>query len=258
MPHQLRASHILEIVERTAGRRFAQVTRAVRCTTLRRMLRFLWETEGTPKLDEHVPHLGSIRPRCVTASREQIEALLNAAGRTLRMFLLMCSDLAIRSGTAVRISPHEYDPARRILRFRTKYDEKVTLPVTAELADMFDECDLNSGLPFITQARRAEEPRAARRMISEVVDPRRLRKELRMLRHQLGIEKRIIPHDLRRTTAVALYKRTRDIRKAQALLGHHQLQSTFWYLDHDLEDVDLADLEAIKKPFIVHRKEQSA
>jgi len=222
------------------------------------MLRFLWETEGTPKLDEHVPRIGSIRPRSVTASREQIDALLDAAGSTLRMFLLMCSDLAIRSGTAVRLSPHEYDRARRILRFRTKYDEKVTLPVTDELAEMLDSCDLNSSLPFLTQLRRAEEPRAARRMLSDFVDPRRLRKELRMLRAKVGIEKRIVPHDLRRNTAVALYKRTRDIRKAQALLGHHQLQSTFWYLDHDLEDVDIADLEAIKKPFIVSRKEQSA
>ncbi len=257
MPHQLRASHIIEVVERCAGRRFAQVTRAVRCTTLRRMLRFLWETEGTPKLDEHVPHIGSIRPRCVTASRAQVDQLTRAASGTLRLMLLMCSDLAIRSGTAVTISPREYDSHNRTLRFRTKYDEKVGLPVTDELADILDSLDLGSPLPFITQLRRIEEPRAARRMVSDIVDPRRLRKELRMLRAALGIEKRIIFHDLRRTTAVALYRRTKDIRKAQALLGHHQLQSTFWYLDHDLEEVDLADLEAIKRPFIVTRKEQS-
>lgn len=255
MPHQLRASHIIEIVERCAGRRYAQVTRAVRCTTLRRMLRYLWETEGTPKLDDHVPNVGSIRPRCVTANRTQVDELMSAASRTLRLMLLMCSDLAIRSGTAVMLTPHNYDQQSCTLRFRTKYDEKVGLPVTGELAEILDSLDLNSSLPFITQLRRIEEPRAAARMLSDVVDPRRLRKELRMLRAKLGIDKRIIFHDLRRTTAVTLYKRTRDIRKVQALLGHHQLQSTFWYLDHDLEEVDLADLEAIKRPFIVKRKE---
>src|SRR5258708_6184559 len=83
LPHHLRAALVIEIVERCAGRRFAQVTRAVRCTTLRRMLRFLWETEGTPKLDEHVPHIGSIRPRCVTASRAQVDQLTRAASGTL-------------------------------------------------------------------------------------------------------------------------------------------------------------------------------
>lgn len=219
------------------------------------MLRLLWEVDGAPKLDDHVPRIGSIRPRCVTASRAQIDQLLDAASQTLRLMLLMCSDLAIRSGTAVRITPHNYDPHTRTLRFRTKYDEKVGLPVTAELAEIFDSLDLDSSLPFITQMRRREEPIAARRMLSTVVDPHRLRKELTKLRRDLGIDKRIVFHDLRRTTAVALYRRTKDIRKAQALLGHHQLQSTFWYLDHDLEELELSDLEAIKRPHLVPRKE---
>lgn len=248
---------MLEIVERTAGRRYAQVTRVVRCNTLRRMLRFLWEVEGAPKLDDHVPHLGSIRPRSVTATRGQIDTLLDAATPTLRLFLLLCSDLAIRSGTAVLISPHHYDPHSRTLRFKTKYDEKVCLPVTDELAAILDACDLHSSIPFLTQLRKAER-RPGHQQESDVMNPRHLRKEMKKLRLSLGIEKRIIPHDLRRTTAVALYKRTRDIRKAQALLGHHNLQSTFWYLDHDLEDVDVADLEAIKRPFIVKPKEKSA
>lgn len=245
-------------MDRCAHRRYAHVTRAVRCNTLRRMLRLLWEVEGAPKLDHHVPRLGSVRPRCVTATREQVDLLLEHASRTLRLMLLMCSDLAIRSGTAVRLAPQHYNPYTRELRFATKYDEKVGLPVTGDLALLLESCDLNSDLPFITQVRRLEQPRAAARMLSPIVDPRRLRKELRQLRAQLGIDKRIVFHDLRRTTAVNLYRRTKDIRKAQALLGHHQLQSTFWYLDHDLEQIDLADLEAIKKPFIVPRKEQSA
>lgn len=221
------------------------------------MLRALWEYDGAPKLDDAVPRLTSVRPRTVTASREQIQTLIDNAGATLRLFLLMCSDLGIRSGTAVTLSPANYNRQTREIRFRTKYDEKVSLPATAELAAILDACDLDSPLPFITQTRREEEPRAARRMVSDTVDPRRLRKELRILRARLGMEKRIIPHDLRRTTAVALYRRTQDLRKVQALLGHRNLQSTFWYLDHDLEPVDVADLEAIKRPFIV-RKEQSA
>ena len=67
-----------------------------------------------------------------------------------------------------------------------------------------------------------------------------------------------MPHDLRRTTAVTYYKLTRNLRKVQTLLGHSSLQATIWYLDNDLEDVDLADLEAIKKPFIAWRKDKTA
>ena len=49
-----------------------------------------------------------------------------------------------------------------------------------------------------------------------------------------------------------------DVRDVQALLGHRSLQSTIWYLDHDLRPVSLDALETIKRPFIVHRKEHIA
>lgn len=222
------------------------------------MLRALWEYDGAPKLDGIVPKLGSVRPRTVTASRPQVDALLDGASRTLRLFLLLCSDLAIRSGTAVKLTPANYHADTGEIRFTTKYNEQVCLPTTAEIAEILDSCDLNSPIPFITQLRKQEEPRAARRMVSNIVSPSRLRKELKALRLELKIEKRIIPHDLRRTTAVALYRRTKDLRTTQALLGHRNLQSTFWYLDHDLEPVNIADLEAIKRPFLVKPTERTA
>ncbi len=223
------------------------------------MLRVLWEEDGAPKLDHIVPRLTSIRPRTVTATREEIDALMQQASPTLRLLLLMCSDLAIRSGTAVELRPHNYDPHRRELRFRTKYDEKVGLPVTDELADALESLDLTSREPFITQQRRRDQPQHQHHRQHEVVDAHRLRAELATLRKELGINKRIVPHDLRRTAAVQLYRHTKNIRTVQSMLGHRNLQSTFWYLDHDLEPIDRADLEAIKRPFIVPpRKEHTA
>ena len=73
-----------------------------------------------------------------------------------------------------------------------------------------------------------------------------------------GIQRRITPHDFRRTAAVRIYKHTGNLRKAQALLGHKNLASTFWYLDHDLEPVDVEVLETIKKPYIVRKEEKTA
>jgi site-specific recombinase XerC len=51
---------------------------------------------------------------------------------------------------------------------------------------------------------------------------------------------------------------TGDVRKVQALLGHRTLQSTIWYLDHDLNPLDASTLEAIKKPHLVWSKDRTA
>jgi site-specific recombinase XerD len=83
-----------------------------------------------------------------------------------------------------------------------------------------------------------------------------LRRCFARLRLRAGIGRRITPHDLRRTTAVAMLESTADIRDVQALLGHRTLNSTIWYLDHDLRPVKRSVLELIKRP--VWRKELSA
>jgi site-specific recombinase XerC len=57
-----------------------------------------------------------------------------------------------------------------------------------------------------------------------------------------------VPHDLRRTTAVAMLRATHDLRDVQAILGHKNLTSTMWYLDHELRPVKRSTLELIKRP----------
>lgn len=225
---------------------------------MRRILRAVWEENGAPKLDGAVPRTATPRPRAVTATREEIDALKTHAPADLRLFIALCADLAIRSGTAVRISPADYDATRRTLRFSTKKGARVALPVTAEVAELLALCDSHNPEPFITQTRKRLRPNCARNMKSQVVSARQLREELKALRLNLGITRKLVPHDMRRTTAVGYYKLTRNLRKVQTLLGHSSLQATIWYLDNDMEDVDVADLEAIKRPFLVSRKEKSA
>jgi integrase len=89
-------------------------------------------------------------------------------------------------------------------------------------------------------------------------DAATLRRHFVALRRSIGITRKLTLHDLRRTTAVAMYRYTRNIRSVQALLGHRNMQSTIWYLDHDLEPVAVDTLETIKKPFIIHRSEKEA
>lgn len=233
-------------------------TRNNRLGALRRLLRSLWEDNGAPKLDTAVPRTATPRPRAVTATREEIDALKTHAPADLRLFIALCADLAIRSGTAVKLTPAEYDAQRGTLRFSTKKGARVALPVTAELAELLALCDPKNPEPFITQTRKRLRPHCAQNMQGTVVSARQLRQELKALRLALGITRKLVPHDMRRTTAVSYYKLTRNLRKVQTLLGHSSLQATIWYLDNDMEDVDLADLESIKRPFLVQQKEKSA
>lgn len=211
----------------------------------------MWEYHGAPKLDGQVSHYTGLRPRNVTVTDDERAALLAAAPPFLRLWILFCADLAIRSGTAARISPAEYDTQRRTLSFVTKCNEHVTLPVTAEIEELLGGCDLRNPEPFVRQLW----PNTHGGSVSSV--HKVLGQSWRRLCARAGITRRIVPHDLRRTAAVAIYQHTGDLRDAQALLGHKTLASTLWYLDHDLRPIKRSTLELIKRPFLV-RKENVA
>jgi integrase len=205
-----------------------------------------------------VPKLTGMRPRNVTADRAIIDRIMAAARPDMRLWLLLCSDLGIRSGTALRIAPENYNQRAGTLSFTTKKAAALTLPVTGAVADLLDSCDLSSRLPFVTQLRIRAIGNMGRPRKNATADSHNLRQEYAALRASLGITKRITPHDLRRTAAVAIYKRTRDLHIVQSFLGHRNMQATIWYLDHDLQPLDRAILEEAKKPFLAWRKEHTA
>lgn len=168
----------------------------------------------------------------------------------MRLWLLLCADLAIRSGTAINIAPAHYNAQRGTLSFTTKCDEHLTLPVTGEIQALIDQCDQNNPESFVRQLWRRQRARPYRGARLKTMSINRLRKQYAELRHQLGIRK-ITAHDHRRTAAVAMLEHTKDVREVQALLGHKNLGSTFWYLDHDLRPIQRETLEAIKRPYLV-------
>jgi integrase len=184
--------------------------------------------------------------------------LLTAAPDHMRLWILLCSDLAIRSGTAARIAPQHYNHQRGTLQFTTKLGEKLTLPVTEEIAVMLDACDPNDPTPFVRQIHRntLSDQKRGHELTTKTTYPHTLGTAFIRMRRRLGITRKLTPHDFRRTTAVKLYEATGDARDVQALLGHRTLASTIWYLDHDLRPVNRSLLELIKLP--PARKEQSA
>lgn len=219
----------------------------------------MWENHGARKLDDHVRRYPGLRPRNITATDDERAALLSAAPSHLRLFLLLCSDLAIRSGTVTRMAPEHYDPKHRTLTFTTKYGEKLSLPTTQAVEELLDDCDMRNPEPFVRQLWHQQpgnhHPHQSATKRSQHLT---LLAAFGRLKRSIGITRPLTPHDLRRTTAVAMYRHTHNLRTVQALLGHRSLQATIWYLDHDLEPIAVEDLETIKRPFIVPRKEKTA
>lgn len=253
-PAKLRRSHVIEIDETLKKSGLAHSTRVTKANALKRILRWLWETHGAEKLDDCVSRYPGLRPRNVVVRDDERTRILAAATPPLRLWLLFCSDLAIRSGTAYKLGPEHYDAGRQELVFVTKYGENLTLPVTEEIAALLAECNLKYWEPFVAQLRRrywgwsgllSEQQR--RGMCNS------MHRHFRLLLQSLEITRKLRPHDLRRTAAVRLYKATGDLRDVQSFLGHRSLNATLWYLDHDLRPMERKTLELIKRP-VLERK----
>jgi integrase len=219
-------------------------TRKNRANAVRWLLRKL-EDCGAPSLTNEVVKVTQPRPRNVTATEDERNRILKASPPHLRCWLLMCSDMAIRSGTAAKLGPEHYDAARRELTFTTKYQARQRLPVTGELAALLDTCT-KPGVPFVGQLPRAAALHRQPLHALEHMTVNSLRKLFAATRRRLGIKRKLTAHDLRRTTAVRVYDATRDIRLVQALLGHGDLGSTIWYLDHHMTPVPSSALELAK------------
>lgn len=255
-PKALSPAHITEAEELMKQKGLCQNTLTQRCAALRNILRYLWAEFGAPKLDQLVTRHPTIRPRNITATRAEIDAILAAAHPHIRLWLLLCSDLALRSGTARALNPENYDPENKTIRCKTKFGGNITIPATAEIAAILDTCDLSTNEPFVRQLWRRYPPKRGKKLRPGLVTQSALHTALKVIRERLGITKHITPHDLRRTTAVAMLQQTHDLRDVQALLGHRGLPSTIWYLDHDLRPIKRSNLEIIKRP--AWRKEQIA
>lgn len=218
-----------------------QSTRHQQTVALRAVLGILWEEHGAPNLKRLVPQVVKPAPRNVTITADERDAIITAAPPGLRVWLLLCSDLALRAATAARISPKDYNDETREISFRTKFGTAQTLPVTDALAELFAQVTHGETRPYAIALRT---PNPSARPGPNYVQS--LRRQFHITRKKLGITRNITPHDLRRTTAVRTLEVTADLRVVQALLGHRNLATTLYYLDHRNTPVDRAVLEVAK------------
>ncbi len=226
----------LDITAVTAcWRPLAHSTRYAYHKALRRVLR---EIER-PDLVQHIERLADPLPREVTATDDERQALIANAKPSLRLLLLLCSDCALRVGTALKLAPQHYDPETRTISTRSKHDTVVNMPVTGEIADLIQGITriTDTALPFCSYLHGGT-GRTYR------VD--HAYRQFKQLKAQLGITRRLTFHDLRRTTAHRAYELTGDIRVVQQLLGHRSPSTTLHYLHVKLHPLQPELLEALK------------
>ncbi len=215
------------LIERWRSK-YAQGTAYNLRMALVKFLRHLEKIGGTPRLYADLAKIRRPKPRQTIATQEELERMVSHAEPWLRLFVLLCCQLALRFNEAVAISPAHYNPDTQTITYRKKGGDKYTLPITPDIAALFAQAPVTTDptTPYLQLLRGTNYIRA------HYLKPDTVRRAFSRLRSKAGVRDNITPHDLRRTVAVTLYELTKDIRVVQQLLGHSQLSSTAGYLAH--------------------------
>jgi len=176
-------------------------------------------------------HLKEPQKIPVIMSAEEIKRLLAMARSVrIRAMLSLSYGCGLRAGEVVRLKTGDIDRAQKIIRVvqaKGRKDRHVMLPTDVhqllrqwwqERTCRFD-ADVSLQQRFIFPGRGEPKPLTTRqfgRLFQETVEAARIRKPVTL-------------HSLRHSFATHLLEAGVDIRKIQALLGHHKLETTARY-----------------------------
>lgn len=146
--------------------------------------------------------------------------MLERAPPALRLVLLLCVDCGMRSGEAMRIAPAHYHADTKTILFRQKGGTERTSAITERTAQLIAQAAKGDPLTPFAQSLYGHNS------FSFAV----MQKRWRVLKEELSINPKLHIHDLRRMLATRAYEKTKDLRVAQALLGHQSLASTLRYI----------------------------
>jgi len=195
-----------------------------------RLKKFLRDTEqlGAPhRLDEQLPTLKFPRARTIIATPQEIAALHRHAEPWMQLYLHLCGQLGLRFSEAYSIAEQHWNQEAHTITFTKKGGDPHTLPTTEEIERLFRLAP--EGPP--------DKPYFARLMgrghtKTGVLSKTALREAWHRLKLRAGVNPALIIHDLRRTVAVTAYALTKDIVSVSHLLGHANISTTSWYLQH--------------------------
>lgn len=205
------------IAEWTAA--YAPWTICGRLKILKRLLRTIDASTGST-LARGFPKVHQPRARAVTATKEELERMMQHATPHLRLFIMLTNRLALRFAEALSAAPENYDPENRTLTLRTKGGFIREFHVTPEIAALIQAAPEAAPGGFVQKLYGGRTP----------LTKQSLYRHFKNLLKRAGVRPEINPHDLRRTAAIALYKETHDVLAVKKLLAHETVSATAHYL----------------------------
>jgi integrase len=197
---------------------------------LRSLLRAMHE-HGAPKIE--IPRVAGTRAREVIATQQEIDAMLAIAPPYLRLFILLCWQTALRFSETFTLTPRSFNKETGTAAIRAKGGKLRTIPLTEGIVELIRPTlhgDPDQSCIAILRGSRCS--------------PGAIRSQWYKLTKKLGLT-HLNPHDLRRTTATALYRGSgHDLRAVQQYLGHDRMTSTLRYLA-PLEGEEIRRLQAL-------------
>lgn len=210
-----------------------------------RLKKFLMDAEsiGAPvRLCDTLPPLRPSRPRTVIATPEELQRLLETAEPWMRLFLLLCCTLGLRFSEAYNLSEENWDREKHLITFKKKGGDQHTLPVTEEIERLL-EIATPGPEPFFARLRGPGQTKTG------TLSKCSVHQSFGRLKQKAQVNPKLTIHDLRRTVAVSMYELTKDIRVVSQLLGHANLYTTGYYLQHR-DPEKLRDLTALLRPHV--------
>lgn len=170
----------------------------------------------------------------------RIRLQLEHKSRDLTLFNLAI-DSKLRGCDLVKLKVNDLMQGGRIRSRSQITQQKTQQPVQFEITEQtrdalacwISEAGL-SGSDYLFPTRVRKSPHLSTRQYSRIVDG---------WTEQIGLDPSLYgTHSLRRTKATLIYRRTKNLRAVQLLLGHTKLESTVRYLGIDVDDaLELAE-----------------
>jgi integrase len=204
---------------------------------LRVIVRMIDSRLGT-QLARAVQKIPGPQPRRVTIAPLDLQRMLRAATPDMRFFVSLLAFAALRFAEAYALGWDNYDEEKQTLTIAGKRGVIRSIPCPPEITAMLAFTPTGPG-SFISLLR-------GRKLCQA-----RVRNVWNNLKRKAGVPENVNPHDLRRTAAVGIYRRTKDVYAAKELLRHDALSSTAHYL----APYDVEALQAVRDDMLRGLKE---
>jgi len=202
-------------------------------------LRFLYvETLGTPDVMATIPRPRSRPPKPGRPlTREEVGALLEAAASSPYTYTVIATLLAtgLRVSEACDLQPDDIDSRSGFIHVRCGKGGKSRFVKLGErhlrLLRRYWQVE-RPGRAWVFPAQRLVTPGVVdleHRWADRPINPESIRSRLHKATRDAGLERRVTPHDLRRTYATWLLEAGVDLRTVQVLLGHTSPNTTARY-----------------------------